>query len=229
MAATARIAIMMAQRQFGLLPLGVVAQSSLATHWIGVCEPGKDMRMPASQSNKTESEAVGLFHEAGALQDAIDELLVSGFGRETISLLASETAIEDKLHRHFRSVAELEDDPAVPRAAYVAPESIGDAQGGLIGGFTYLAGVPAAGFIAASGGTLIAIATAAVAAGAMGAAFGTLLSSALGQTMAARVQEHLDHGGLLIWVRTWNHDHEARALDILTKHGAVDVHSRKLD
>ena len=43
-------------------------------------------------------------------------------------------------------------------------------------------------------------------------------------TRARRLQEQLDHGGLLLWVRTWDVDEEERAIQILERHSARDVH-----
>jgi len=57
--------------------------------------------------------------------------------------------------RHkYRKVTELEDDAAVPRTCHVSTESIGDAEGGLVGGLLYVGAVAAAGAIVALGGTL---------------------------------------------------------------------------
>ena len=177
---------------------------------------------------ETESEAVGLFEDAVALQTAIDELLMSGFRRDTLSLLANGEVIEEQLHHTYYSVRELEDDPDVPRSSYISPESIGSAEGGLIGGFTYLAAVPTAGYIATTGGALIAIASASIAAGAVGALIGATLATALDDSIVASVEEHLLNGGLILWVRTWDQEHERRATEILKKHGAKDVHLHKI-
>jgi hypothetical protein len=102
----------------------------------------------------TIREAVSVFHDPDALQDAIDEVLSSGFDRAELSLLAGEHAVEEKLGHRYRKVAELEDDPRVPRTAYVSIESIGDAEGGLIGGLMYVGAVVAGSAVVASGGTL---------------------------------------------------------------------------
>jgi hypothetical protein len=48
----------------------------------------------------------------------------SGFERAEIILLASESAVEEKLEHKYKKVSELEDDPNVPRAAYVSTESV---------------------------------------------------------------------------------------------------------
>ena len=42
-------------------------------------------------------EVVGIFHAADDLEDAIDELMHSGFDRAELSLLASEDAVAEKL------------------------------------------------------------------------------------------------------------------------------------
>ena len=69
-------------------------------------------------------EAVAYFDASTDLEEAIDELLSSGFDRAEISLLATERAVEDQLGHRYHKVAELEDDPAVPRAIYIPREAI---------------------------------------------------------------------------------------------------------
>ena len=53
----------------------------------------------SAYSNTTE--AVGIFHSAEDLQAAVDDLLTQGFDRMDLSILASETAIEQKLHEAY--------------------------------------------------------------------------------------------------------------------------------
>jgi hypothetical protein len=70
---------------------------------------------------------------------------------------------------------------------------------------------------------------AAVTAAAIG---GGLLSTALGHWLDRRdaewVQEQLDRGGLLLWVRTPDAERERRAVEILRRHSAHDVHVHQL-
>ena len=54
-------------------------------------------------------EAVAYFDASTDLEEAIDELLSSGFDRAEISLLATERAVEDQLGHRYHKVAELED------------------------------------------------------------------------------------------------------------------------
>ena len=83
-------------------------------------------------SATTLLETVAVFDTAANFQDAIDELMSSGFGRADLRFAAAEKTIEEKLGHTYRTVAELEDDPAVPRSSYVAPESIHEAEGVLV-------------------------------------------------------------------------------------------------
>jgi hypothetical protein len=178
--------------------------------------------------NTTIREAVGVFHAPTSLQDAIDELLSSGFDRAELSLLAGEHAVEEKLHHSYRKVAELEDDLRVPRTAYVSVESIGDAEGGLIGGLMYIGAVAAGGAVVASGGTLAGAFLAAAMAGGAGGLFGSGLARFIDYHHAGYLQRQLEKGGLLLWVRTRDREHEQRAKRILERQSGEDVHVHEL-
>jgi hypothetical protein len=183
----------------------------------------------ATQS-KLESvcEVVGVFHKAEDLESAIDELLISGFDRAELSLLASEAAVAEKLGGYYRPASELADDPAAPRAAFVSSAAIGDAEGALIGGLAYVGATVAIGAVVMSGGALAAAVTAAVLAGGTGGLIGTALAQWVGHHHAAYLQNQVENGGLLLWVRAWSESDEARALEIIAKHAADKVHSRSI-
>jgi hypothetical protein len=187
-----------------------------------------EVAMAPKREPETIREAVGIFDGATDLQNAIDELLSSGFHRAELSLLASEHIVEEKLGRHYQKIDQLDDDRSVPRAAYVSTEAIGDAKGGLIGGLGYVGAMAAAGAIVASGGTLAAALGAAVLAGGAGGLIGSVLAKLVGDHHAGQLQEHIERGGLLLWVRTWAPEDEARATEILTRHSASQVHVHEL-
>ena len=180
--------------------------------------------MPSEFRPAPIREAVGVFDTAESLQDAIDELLSSGFDRAELSLLASEQAVEEKLGHAYRRVEELEDETRVPRTAFVSTESRGDAEGALIGGLVYVGAVLAAGGIVASGGTLAGAVVAAALAGGAGAAAGSVFAKLLEYHHADYLDEQLGRGGLLLWVRTRSPERETRAVEILGKYSAHDVH-----
>jgi hemerythrin-like domain-containing protein len=169
-------------------------------------------------------EAVGVFGSSQDFQMAIDELLSSGFDRADLSLLASAATVDEKLGYHYQRVEALENDQAVPRAAYVSPEAIGGAEGGLIGVLMYIGAVTATGIVVASGGTLPLLITAIAAAGGAGGLIGTILAKWIGSHHAQHLEEQLDKGGLLLWVHTRDAAAEKRAVEILRKHSGADVH-----
>lgn len=173
-------------------------------------------------------EAVGVFHSPDELQAAIDELLERGFHRAELSLLASMKAVDEKLGHRYRKISSATDDPVIPRAAYISPEAIGGAEGGLIGVLMYVGALAAAGAIVASGGTLAAAIIGAALSGGTGGLIGTLLAAWLGEEHSRHLQEQVERGGLLLWVRTWDGEDEKRATEILKKHSGSHVHVHNL-
>jgi hypothetical protein len=177
------------------------------------------------QHQTAVTEAVAVFHDVSDLDAAVEELRAAGFDRDDISLLATEQAVNRKLGHRYERVEELEDDPAAPRVAYRTRTSLGESEDRLIGSLTYLPAVVAAGTVVASAGVVAAAVTGTAIAGAL---IGTVLSHWLDKSHAEHLQEQLDRGGLLLWVRTPDPETQQRALAILTRHSAHDVHIHRL-
>jgi hypothetical protein len=171
------------------------------------------------------TEAVAVFEDVGDLDAAVEELRQAGFRKSDISLLATEDAVERKLGHRYERVEELEDDPQAPRTAYRTRASVGDSEDMIVGSLTYLPAVVAAGTVVASAGVVAAAVTGTAIAGAL---IGTVLARWLDQHEAEHLQEQLDRGGLLLWVRTPDEAAERRALEILGRHSAHDVHIHQL-
>jgi hypothetical protein len=158
------------------------------------------------------------------MENAVDELGSNGFDRMDISLLASEHAVTDKLGHAYVSARELEDDPSVPTTAFVSRASLGAAEGAVVGTLIYIPALIGAAAVVASGGAVAAAIAAAAVAGGIGGGIGTLLARLIDRAHANRIEEQLEHGGLLLFVRTRDAAHEARAREILAKHSGRDVH-----
>ena len=92
----------------------------------------------------------------------------------------------------------------------------------------YVGATAAAGAIVITGGTLAAAIAAAAVAGGAGGLIGSILAKWVGDRQAQYLQEQLNHGGLLLWVRTWDAGDEKRAVEILAKHSGRDVHVHAL-
>jgi hypothetical protein len=194
----------------------------MTSHDIGHPDP----REPAVTAG--HREVVGVFHDERALEAAIDDLLEGGFDRAHISLLASERAVAEKLGHAYERVAELEDDASAARVGYVSKEDYGAAEGGLISGLVYVGALAGAGAIVASGGALGGVLLTAALSGGAGGAVGIALARWIDRRRAEGLNEQLRKGGLLMWVHASSDALEARAKEILGRHGAEDVHGHEL-
>lgn len=171
----------------------------------------------------TLREAVGLFHDATALRSAADALMLNGFDRADLSILASESAITGKLDPAYRT-ADLEDQPQVPTVAYFAGDSLTELKAAVIGGPFFIGAVSASGALIANGATFTGVLAAAIVAGGLAAAVGALAVRWLTRHHDSYLASQLRRGGLLLWVRTIDRPHEERACSILKEAGADDVH-----
>ena len=177
--------------------------------------------MPDATPNTTPTirEAVAAFDDAAALEQAVYALERQGFDRAAFSLLADEATVEQKLGHRYRQVAEMEDEPAAPRATFFSRVSRLEAEYGLPVGLASIGALALAGI----GGPI----EAAVARN-VGAVLGVALSRILHQQHATRVREQLARGGLLLWVNLRNAEQERIAVATLKAHTAHDVHVHEI-
>lgn len=169
-------------------------------------------------------EAVGVFDSSETLQAAMYDLLIAGFSRHDISLLASEKAIEEKLGNAFWRAEELEDNPEAPRASFVSQEAMGESEGYIIGGFLFLGSYIAMAAMLSPLSTLAASIAAVAIGGAPAAAIGTLLAHRIGKQHREYYENQIRHGGMLLWVRTPTKKKEELATRIMRGHSGRDVH-----
>lgn len=177
--------------------------------------------MTASEQVARVREAVAVFDDVSSLEAAVEDLRAAGFTDDAISLLAGQDAVEKKLGRMYQRVEELEDEPRAPRTAFVSEQNLGERENRVLGSLTVLPTVIAAGTVVASAG---AVAAAIVGTAVAGAAIGTVLTHWMDRRHADRLQEQLDRGGVLLWVRTPTEADERQAIDVLTRYSAHDVH-----
>jgi hypothetical protein len=175
-------------------------------------------------------EAVGVFSAPEALERAVDELEVSGFDRATLSVLASEGTIKERVGHLYRNIAEIEDDRHVPQRAFLETDSRVEGAAAAIGIPCYIgsvagAGVTAVGFGAATAATVAGT----VVGGVVGAALGALLAGAMIRWHVHEVLEQLAEGGLVLWVSLRDDDAEGCVLQILADSGGRDVHVHEFE
>jgi len=184
--------------------------------------------MTTGENGNQTREAVGVFGDADTMQQAINDLLSSGFDHADLSLLASEETVEEKLGHKYKKVAEIEDDAAVPRTRYVSQEAISEGEYVFTGGLVLLGALGAVGIVVASGGALAAALTGAAVGGGTWGLVGEILAKFIGEDHSRHIEEQLTHGGLLLWVRCLNSEREKSAMEILSKHSGRDVHVHAL-
>jgi hypothetical protein len=172
-------------------------------------------------------EVAGVFHAREALDRAIEALLLAGFDRADIDLMASADAVRERLGSVYVAAPELADVPDVPRRAFIPRREVRSVLAGAVGILTFIGATVAALGVVASGGAL-ALATAAAAAG--GGAAGGVGVLAMRRFMdkeeAGELEAQVVAGGLVLWIRVRSAEREERAQRILREHGAdaVRVH-----
>ena len=170
-------------------------------------------------------EAVGVFDDWSSLEAAVDALRAAGFAKEDISLLADQATVEGKLGHVYQRVEELEDNPIAPRTAFTSSKSIGTREDMVVSSLTVLPTVIAASIVVASAG---AVAAAIAGTAVVGATLGTVLARWIDKRHADRLEEQLEKGGILLWVRTPDEMSERKAITIMTEHANHDVHIHEI-
>lgn len=169
-------------------------------------------------------EAVGIFETFESLQKAVYDLMFAGFSRFDISLLADKKVLEEKLGTSYWTAPELADNPDVPRAAFVSEEAIGELEGSIAGGLFFLGSAIAMLALLTPASTAAASIAAVAIGGSPGAVLGTLLARRVGKHHKDHYADQIDHGGILLWVRTSDKAKKDLAVKILKGHSGRDVH-----
>jgi hypothetical protein len=186
-----------------------------------------NIQTEAKKSNATYinvPEAVGVFDTFKAQQAAFYDLRSVGFHHSDISLLGSQEALQEKLGKAYWRASDLEDDPNAPRAHFVSEEAIGELEGAIAGGFFFVGSAIAMTALLTPASTLAASIAAVAIGGSPGAVIGTLLAQRVGKHHKDYYENQIQHGGILMWVRTRDKEHQDLAVKIMQAHSGRDVH-----
>jgi len=168
---------------------------------------------------------VGLFRSPDSLEAAISALTSAGWDRSELSLLGQKSTFDPKPPIGGETAEQAADDPGTSRASVVSEPDI--RQGRTLA--TSLAGVAAAflaaGATVASGGTVLVAIIGAAAAGGGAAAAAEALGQWAGKSRADFLHEQIERGGIMLWVMLRSPDQEAKAREILMRHGAELIHA----
>lgn len=173
-------------------------------------------------------EAVGIFLGKDDLQMAIDDLIAAGFKRSAFGLLAGEYTVQQKLGDIYVSTNKYMGSANAPNTAFVHKDSVGDTVHALTGQLYFLGASTLAGGAVLSagilGGAAMVASAGVIAVGAIGAVIGMILH----QSDAEYLEEHLDAGNLVFFVRINDSRQESRAKTILAKHCNFDINHIKV-
>lgn len=169
-------------------------------------------------------QVVATFFEAEALEEAATALKSAGFGAEEISAVAGAHTVKQALAGHYMEPDEPADEPGAPETAFVGRKSVGDAVHGLLGGFFFTGATVAAGALVATAGALASPIVAAIAGAAAVGGVGAVAVTQIGKDEAEYLQEEIDRGHLLLFVRVKDDDQEAQARELLERHAGFEPH-----
>ncbi|WP_169569047.1 hypothetical protein [Sneathiella limimaris] len=174
-------------------------------------------------------EAVGVFTDISSFYECIDQLQQEGFDRSEISLLNYHDLQSRSRRRDQIDTRETEDDPKVKRNAFIDPQSLGDAQGAIIGLPTYvltMAGLAIG--ISLEFSMMNTILSSGIG-GLVGFLLGMQGSIWLKSRSKVDLDEQINHGGIPVWIRIHNVKQERQALSILSDSHAEDIHVHDLE
>lgn len=179
--------------------------------------------MTSTENAASIREAVGIFNDAERLREAINALLGVGIKRQELGLLASEKVVEESLSDFYIRTNPSEDSEQSPAIAFVERDSVGEAGSSLGGGLFFIGTSGVMGGAVASaavlGGALLAAVGGVVAVGVVGA----LVAKIIHQSDAEYLQQQVEEGRLLLFVRVSDATREAEVMHILEQHTGTNV------
>src|ERR1700732_2800270 len=121
-------------------------------------------------------EVAAIFHSRGELDAAVDALLLAGFDRADIDIIADLDEVHRALGRIHVAAEELADIGRVPRRPFIAPEDVAGVTAGVMAVLALFGAGAAAYAVVASGGGSVAAALSALLAAAVSGTIGGLLT-----------------------------------------------------
>jgi hypothetical protein len=175
-------------------------------------------------------EVTGVFHSRRALDDAAQDLLLSGFDRSDIDISASPDEVQRRMNYAVIPPAGLADLPATPRQPFFGGDDLLSAEAVASGVLGCIAAVGSALFLMLGGYDAMTIAMWSILIGIVtGAVIIVPLYRLLRREHVRGLEPVAEWDGLLIWVRVRAPEKEAQAQDILVRHGGQAVHVHEID
>ena len=172
-------------------------------------------------------EVAGVFRRRDVLDAAADALLLSGFDRADLDMVAGDDARE-RLGVHV-PVKELPDVPGVPRRPLIAREDLAQVLALVLGILIFIGAAAAAAVVISSGGSPLWTAAAAVVGAAAAGGVGVLIARALARRHAGELKAQVAVSDLVLCARVRSPEDEKKAQEILLGHGADAVRPHEIE
>ncbi|WP_439400774.1 hypothetical protein ACNJYA_23210 [Bradyrhizobium sp. DASA03068] len=172
----------------------------------------------------------GVFHSRRALDDAAQDLLLTGFDRSDIDVSASPDEVQRRLNYAVIPPADLADLPATPRQPFFGGDDLLGAEAVASSVLGCIAAAGSALFLMLKGYDPLAVAMWSILIGIVtGAVTIVPIYRLLRRQQVRGLEPVAEWDGLLIWVRVRAPEKEAQAQEILMRHGAQAVHVHEID
>jgi hypothetical protein len=174
-------------------------------------------------------EVTAVFPSRAIAISAVDDLLLAGFDRADIDVLAE----GEHLGKRFGGIAvpavQLADTPDAPRQEFVAPEEAAAIYALCVAVMGSFGAMTLALSAIVGRGTTALIVFLAVVGAAIGCGLGILSARCLGWRWTPAADTPAATGGIVLWVRVRIPDREQEATHILQLRGAEAVHVHEIE
>jgi len=181
----------------------------------------------ASAAPGLHKEVVGLFTSSDDLQNAIRDLEGTAFPRQDISVMGARAELLEVFGAKAVDPHFAMDNADTPRQAPARPEEKTIGASAMVGIPAYLGAMAAA--LTAGAVAFPAFVGAAVIGGLGGGALGGILAGMFGNRDTRHIEEQIEKGGLLLWVRTPDREREDIAVDIMRKNNGSEIHVHEIE
>lgn len=175
----------------------------------------------ANATDTLKIDSVAVFFEKANLEAAVGQLKEIGIADEQMGLLCSESCLSSKLEHLHAQLKQQSGNPDAPNVKSIDGEALNVAPYATFGAFTFVGGVLGGGALVASAGVLGGAVAVAAAASTVVGGIGALTAGILSQSDAENLQEQLDAGHMLLFVRTGEDRQKDQVLEILAEHSGI--------
>ncbi len=184
--------------------------------------------MTSTNGKKTIREAIAVFFDPQSIKSVVKDLRSAGISPDHIGLLASENSVRESLGDFYTQTNNTHEPGQSPVTAFVGKDDANQQQDSLGGSLFFVGTTGAMGAVVASsaifGGALLAALSGVVAVGAIGAMAGKIIQ----QNDADYLQQQVDEGHILLFVRITETVNEKQVIDLLSRHGGHHAKVHKL-